>query len=76
MELDLSRIREVLLGVVERESELLLELLNCPPVEALIPSTKPGWCVCGNCRPMIRDIEALCCGLTPKNCLSRSQVSV
>ncbi|XP_011671876.1 uncharacterized protein LOC115925136 [Strongylocentrotus purpuratus] len=74
--LTVDRMRDVLLGVVERESGLVLDLLSCPPREELRPSPQPGWCSCGNCRPMQRDIEALCCGLEPENCLSRSQVSI
>ena len=32
----------------------------------------PGWCVCGNCRPMLTQRENLCCG-RELSCLSRTE---
>ena len=39
------------------------------------PQTTPSWCKCLNCREMPTDLERLCCGLKPENCVSTAPVS-
>ncbi|XP_063078125.1 ran GTPase-activating protein 1b isoform X2 [Engraulis encrasicolus] len=35
------------------------------------PKSPPYWCKCGHCKDMSRDLERLCCGCSPQDCLSR-----
>lgn len=74
----LEEIQQLLLSVAERNSGMLLDLLRAPPAPEHPPQPPeqlvPGWCVCTHCRPMRRDVELVCCGLQPANCISLTEV--
>ncbi|XP_063956777.1 uncharacterized protein LOC129269420 isoform X1 [Lytechinus pictus] len=73
----LEEIQQLMLSVAERNSGMLLDLMRAPPEQERQPQPPenllPGWCVCTNCRPMRRDVEMVCCGLQPVNCISLTE---
>lgn len=65
--------RDALLqSVLDRLPGLLFDLLALQDNTQLPPlASNIHWCVCSNCREMPTDIERLCCGQPPDQCLSR-----
>ena len=61
--------------VIQAEPQLLLDILcEIPSSQSHQPalSKAPSWCKCNHCREMSRDIDKVCCGLKPENCLSEA----
>ncbi|XP_050395027.1 P2X purinoceptor 7-like [Patella vulgata] len=47
------------------------ELRNQHPIQPPYPTlTAPDWCSYDRCGDMPTDIEKLCCGIRPENCIS------
>jgi len=53
--------------------DLLSTMENGNTGKPNVPEQKspPYWCTCGHCKDMYRDIEKLCCGCAPQDCLSK-----
>ena len=61
--------------VIQAEPQLLLDILcEVPSSQSHQPASSkaPSWCKCNHCREMSRDIDKVCCGLKPENCLSEA----
>ncbi len=83
-ELNLEDARRILSMCVEKHPSLMFDVWDVvekdepdmPESHKPGPSSSPSWCKCDNCREMDAEIENVCCGLLPRNCITTSAVSV
>ena len=85
LQLSENEAKDLLLAVAEERAALILDISAKVQARASgdgggDPGPSPGhhvipsWCVCHHCREMPTDLERLCCGAQPNNCLSLRRV--